>query len=250
MKILSFLGICFLSTTLASFPPLKSEEISPTKGYFATQGIENELLLFEQPSKETIEDFITFKVPNRFDPELPTEVLADKILMISECFALDANVFTGLIYQESSFNRQAVSPTGAAGLTQFTSAGLQEVHDQLGQRGNNYARRSTIKHLNKVLKYCVLPEINEEEWYHLWEVADSYWQCKEHMKQHPDYALVYGAVLLKVLLTVFKTDDMYETYQNALVRYNGDPAEQYHYQAKVLGYAEDIAEFNRTIPIK
>lgn len=65
--------------------------------------------------------------------------LAFEITKASYCFGTDPFVVTSKIRQESRFDMTSVSSTGAIGLTQLTSIGLEEILDQLGHRGPKYA---------------------------------------------------------------------------------------------------------------
>ncbi len=61
--------------------------------------------------------------------------MGSEVIRISSCFDIDSRILLGLIKLEFEYNQDAVSFSGASGLTQFTTIGIQEVNDQLGIRG-------------------------------------------------------------------------------------------------------------------
>lgn len=158
--------------------------------------------------------------------------IATNVVKVSNCFKVDPWVLTGLIQKESSFTRDAVSPTNAAGLTQFTSSGFKEVNDQLGFRGNDSATDAAILFFNTQILECVDPN-----WINLWVKVgvpesdeDFYNLSKEEIKKDVQTAVVYGAILLKTYVAyadikaskLEKHPSMSETYFQALQIYNGE----------------------------
>ncbi len=171
-------------------------------------------------------------------------LIASNVLKISACFKVDPWILTGLIQKESSFKRDAVSPTNAAGLTQFTSSGFKEVNDQLGLRGRESATEVAINYFNTTIKECVDPN-----WIDLWTkpgVAEDhpefYNLLKEEVKNDVPVAITYGAILLKTYVSYIdnkanKADlslSTSEIYFQALQIYNGEDGD-----AKVK-YAKNI----------
>lgn len=65
--------------------------------------------------------------------------MAEEIVKSSYCFGTDPFLVSSKIRQESRFDMNSVSPTGAVGLTQLTAPGIKEILDQLGNRGAKYA---------------------------------------------------------------------------------------------------------------
>lgn len=173
--------------------------------------------------------------------------IAHHILNISACFKIDPWVLTGLIQKESSFNKDAVSPTNAAGLTQFTSSGIKEVNDQLGFRGREGATENAILYFTSKIRSCIDPS-----WVDLWVRVERsetdpefYRQIKEEIKKDIPTAITYGAILLKTYVSFIDTkinrvDDeeadlpKSEVYFRALQIYNGEEGE-----AKV-NYAKNV----------
>ena len=169
---------------------------------------------------------------------------AKKILEVSQCFKIDPWVLTALIQKESSFKKDAISPTGAAGLTQFTAAGFKEVNDQLGFRGREGASETTTLYWKLTIKSCI-----DESWAELWhdvklkeDDPEYYNILKQKLIDTPDVAIVYGAILLKTYVAHIanraernesELKDS-EIYFNALQIYNGEEGD-----AKVR-YAKNI----------
>lgn len=170
--------------------------------------------------------------------------LAESILRVSSCLAIDPWLFTGLIQKESSFEKDAVSPTFAAGLTQFTSSGLREVHDQLGINGSVGAHRKNIEYFQTKIKSCIDPN-----WQDVWlkfgkpeEDENFSSEVKNLLKEDVLLAVTYGGILLKTYLSHIDTKDtqeqtnytLPEKYFLSFVKYNGEPGEN-----KIL-YAQEI----------
>ena len=172
--------------------------------------------------------------------------LAYNILKVSACFKIDSWVLTGLIQKESSFKKDAVSPTNAAGLTQFTSSGFKEVNDQLGFRGREGATENATLYFNSKIRDCIDPS-----WIDLWNRVDVpevhpnfYNLLKEEIKRDTLTAVTYGAILLKTYVAYIdnKTKRMEgeadlpksELYFQALQIYNGEEGD-----AKVK-YAKNV----------
>ena len=177
-------------------------------------------------------------------PSGEAEVIAKDILAVSSCFEIDPWILTSLIQKESSFVKQAVSPTGAVGLTQFTSIGIKEVNDQLGHRGREGAPEVVTLFFHERLRDCINPS-----WSDLWnriEIQDNhpefYKQLKEIIKNDGQSSIVYGAVLLKIYLAFVNYRNTYqvaplklsEVYFQALQLYNGEEGEAKLRYAKAI----------------
>lgn len=192
-------------------------------------------------------------------PKEERELLADEILLVSECLDMDPWFFTGLIQKESSFIKGAVSPTGAAGLTQFTTSGFREVNDQLGLRGKTQANEATIRYYNEQINSCI-----QSSWIQLWDRVEAeietpffYYLLKEEVKNNTLAALVYGAVLLKTHLAYieYKAETSGavllhgENYYLAFMRYNGEEGDAKVRYARgifknVQGFYPDFPNFS------
>ena len=168
--------------------------------------------------------------------------IAETILTVSTCLKVDAWILTALIQKESSFNKNAVSSTKAAGLTQFTTIGFKEVHDQLGMRGRAGASENATLYFSSKIRNCI-----DSSWVDVWNRAKTsesdpthYNELKNILKKDITTSITYGAILLKTYLAHLDTrneeDEVSssELYYKALQIYNGEPGE-----AKVR-YAKQI----------
>lgn len=191
--------------------------------------------------------------------------IASHILNVSSCFEIDPWILTALIQKESTFEKTATSPTNAAGLTQFTTIGFKEVHDQLGFRGREGASENATLYFTSKIRSCIDPS-----WVDLWARVDvspthpAYYNLlKNELRRDTLTSITYGAILLKTyiayvdnknnklgltnnLLKTYnanldsKNENMLsdsELYYMALQIYNGEPGE-----AKVR-YAKTIFKF-------
>lgn len=202
----------------------------------------NYTLMKRIPEADYLADYIikaNYKIPR-----IEAEEISSQVIKISACFKVDPWLLMGLIQKESSFKRDAVSPTNAAGLTQFTSSGFKEVNDQLGFRGKDAATDASILYFSTQIAECVDPN-----WIDLWVrvgVAethqDFYNLSKEELKKDIQTAVTYGAILLKTYVAyadirgskLETRPSMSETYYLALQIYNGEEGD-----AKVK-YAKNI----------
>lgn len=217
-------------------------------GYFLTdRAVTKEYVITDaELTNQKLEHII--KASNKSIPAAEVSAIASNVLKVSKCFDIDPWFLMSLIHKESSFDREAESPTKAAGLTQFTRIGLEEVNDQLGIRGPDHAKASVTQYLNNQVYGCV-----NNGWTHLWDRvkhrdANSplfYSQIKEVLKDDIEAAVTYGAILLKVYLAYADSRnirnntnlDDYEIYYQALMLYNGEAG-----NAKVQ-YAKNIFKF-------
>nr|BDT29977.1 transglycosylase SLT domain-containing protein [Bacteriovorax sp. HI3] len=165
-------------------------------------------------------------------PREEAVAIASNVLKVSECLKIDPWLLTGLIQKESTFKRDAVSPTNAAGLTQFTSVGFKEVNDQLGIRGKEGATENAILYYSSKIRDCIDPG-----WVDLWnrvsatpEDPDFFNLLKEEIKTDIPTAVTYGAILLKTYVAYVDNRSaraevdlpLSETYYQALQIYNGE----------------------------
>lgn len=221
----------FISLTLST-NSVSSEDVLIEKGFrLPDTSVVKNFRLMKAPLEEKalVKHIIAtnYKVSRR-----DAEDIAYYILKASICFQVDPWMLTALIQKESSFMKDAISPTGAAGLTQFTTAGLKEVNDQLGLRGNQEADKTAIDYFNGQLLECMDPV-----WVDLWtkiglpeEDPKFYVEIKEILKEEIPTALSYGAILLKTYVAhidgkAARTEtpiSLSETYFQALQIYNGE----------------------------
>lgn len=201
-----------------------------------------------------------------YPSHLSTHELSRRIAGVSHCFNIDPFVYTALIHKESILFRQdAVSPTGAVGFTQMTSIAVKEVNDQLGMRGPRASLVETQDYLNSILTGDCLAkqggfEMFGSHYIPLWKLgtapkytSGSTTQARvmaKLFKTFPEYALVYGAILQKVYLSLVKSGrishclihgkairnyNLFDQYQEAMMLYNGQGCSvQLRYQKDIL----------------
>lgn len=182
--------------------------------------------------------------PGRADIQLPDRELARKILIVSEEFGLDPFIFTSMIRKESTFQRRAVSPTGAAGLTQMTVPGIKEVNRQLGVPGPRYLFSDIDLFVVSLRQGCIAQRLGYGEWKPLYARTRHYPEMKRALMADPDTSLIYGAVLLRTLVFSLTTEvpgsALSLRYRWALKRYNGDELEKDNYQRTVMQWAKQL----------
>lgn len=248
-----------------------------SEGVFLSQYVDEEIILdSSRPSIEPsiaapiIESYINEVNPDRetkHPNDMSTKDLAKRIAGVSYCFHIDPFVYTALIHKESRYTQRAKSPTRASGFTQFTTVAMKEVNDQLGLRGSKYAQPAAISYFNELLTDDCLAKqggftATGANYVPLWEVgaaakmtrASSSQATKmvEMLKDYPEYALIYGAILFKVNFSLvengyktgcisYKTSNhrpqtMKDKYKEVMMFYNGDGcATQKNYQADIMG---------------
>lgn len=214
----------------------------------ATKFVGESFLLFpDTPSQSDLERFI-----RKSNLQIDATKLAKDIKSVATCFAIDERILASQMRQESNFNPGAESPTHAVGLMQLTGLGIQEIEDQLGARGTLYASSTAITYFNKVRTTCLKKSLG-------WDSADDMllWKRvptgnrqsilatkKSLIKSEPRIGLAYGAIMIKTLLSKAKSEDasrdIENTFRRSLWLYNGDPAEQEHYQNVILERAQGI----------
>lgn len=242
MKPISYI-IILLAAFLSSSVMAKKNIFD--KGYWLSPAsvVKDFTLLRIRPTVDQLSKHI--KKINSSLSKKETDAIATDIVEVCECLKVDPWLFTGLIQKESSFRQEVSSPTGAVGLTQFTSLGLKEVNDQLGMRGRKGAHFKSISYFNSKIKECVDPT-----WTHLWDKVsvkqddpEFYNALKSEIKNDTRVAITYGAVLLKTY--VARVDDRAdenkiqmqksEIYYDALQIYNGEEGDaKVNYAKKVF----------------
>ena len=153
---------------------------------------------------------------------------------MSTCLDIDPIIYSSLIYSESAYMSDAQSVTGAVGLSQFTNIGILEVNDQLGMRGMEYAREDTYKYFQTVIRSCISHQNGIFSYKNLWTFSDQ----KSRLLLNADHSLIYGAIYLKLMLSVtrsrIKTHDIDNLYRIAIENYNGDPPIKKTYAKKIM----------------
>ena len=211
---------------LLSLPSVTQAQIS-SLGWFVNN---NELKATYRVSDQSADELASYvvrhsqlEIENAFQMSLQINVVA-------ECFGFDPLVYSSLVRKESAYKYDAVSPTGAKGLTQMTSAGVQEAHDQLGQRGPEHARRSNTEYFYQVIEDCIEPRLLSEVFIPVWlrNGLDNMSDYKNEMINSPKTSLIYGAIQFKTLLAKCVNSDIWVRYRCALEHYNGDRVNNHH----------------------
>lgn len=216
---------------------------SPTKlqGDFRSNFVNEEFLLFDSNLYwEDVRDASSLWNGKWKNKSYTRNQIAWKIYAISDCLDIDAVIYSSLVFSESKYESSAVSPTGAVGLTQFTTIGIKEVNDQLGRRGASFARSSSSRYFKSILSNCICEQNGIRQYRDLWHFSNQ----KQRLLENADHALIYGAIYLKSLLSVAKYEfpyhSMRELYFEALVRYNNDPKVRQEYAKTILIRAEEF----------
>lgn len=184
-------------------------------------------------------------------PEKEIKVIAQAIDRVATCLKVDSFLLAGLIHKESYYDKNAVSKSGAAGLTQFTSIGIKEVNDQLGLNGIIGAPLDVTEYYRNKIYECINPK-----WVDVWnliKVAPGhpkfYDQIKVLIKTNPLIAVTYGGILLKTYVANMHNRNITENlryspaeiYFYALQAYNGEPGERkVNYAKKIFSFVYDM----------
>jgi hypothetical protein len=174
---------------------------------------------------------------------LSAEVLAKKTDIVTKCFMIDPYMLMGLMKVESRYMPEAVSPTGATGLTQFTAIAFSEVHDQTGSRGPSHASAGVIQYFNSILNGCIKEKLTHESSIILWKHTSSTSVMKNKIMEKPELALIYAAILLKTYLANQSrgNQSLLTTYDLALRQYNGEPGDRkVRYARNVISAAKAL----------
>ena len=160
--------------------------------------------------------------------------LTRDVVNVSQCYGIDPVVYTGLIWRESNFKQSARSERNARGLTQMTSAGIEEVLDRLSPTSH---RR--LGHLRSLVKRCspnFLVRVPAKA------SADTLAAWRNSVTFSRKDSLVMGALLLKLNLAQaripHRKPNDFETYRAALEDYNGDPKMKVQFATDVLALAK------------
>ncbi len=179
-------------------------------------------------------------------------VLAEKITRLGFCFGTDPYGIAAQIKKESTFERQRVSGTGAVGFTQMTGIAIDEVNDQLGNRGVNgtivenipYLREAANCYLGTGMRFVpmfesgVIPKGKTVN-----GVAALLKRSKSYLRSHVDSDLIYGQITLKVHLARAKKKGLAgrQAYIDAFKAYNGEP------RGRAGKYATEVMTSMKTI---
>lgn len=169
-------------------------------------------------------------------PGFDTWSMTQKVTAVSACFGIDPFVLAGLIQKESHFNVRVRSHTGAAGLMQLTTPGIEEVSHQLGYRGPSKHGPGVPEVFHEFIN-CYYSSIGK-----IWEdmpreYLNSTRLSKKWLNEDPDRNLVYGSVLLKLYITKFKS------YNYALRNYNGDDKVKVSYALAIQKFSRQMSHY-------
>jgi hypothetical protein len=170
--------------------------------------------------------------------------LAVRITRLAFCFKTDPLGVAAQVQIESSFDRTKVSPTGAVGFTQMTSVAIDEVNDQLGNRGNSGSPEENLPHWQAATR-CYLGGRDFTPMFADGTIAPGKVVSKDAklraaaktwLRSHLDRDLIYGQITLKTLLANAKSRGFTgkAAYEEAFRRYNGEP------KGGAAQYARDI----------
>ncbi len=168
--------------------------------------------------------------------------------VICRDFKIEKLLLLGLIERESFFRANAISPTGAVGLTQMTKWGIAEVLHQLGVIPNQADKKAVEvfrRYYNRVNQNLIskykLPSISSFSKYPSSTWSNTKTGIKKMLISNPALSIVFGAIFMKALIAKnCKTDVCLEEfqasrtghrastafakeiYEQALISYNGD----------------------------
>lgn len=183
--------------------------------------------------------------------------LSQKIIKLAFCFNTDPYMTAAKIFVESRYNRSAVSPTNAVGLTQLTGAAIDEVNDQLGNRGDENALATNGAYIRQGIA-CYL---GTNQFKTMWdEGAIPYGNtvsgngkflraAKAWILSDIDRDLLYGQIVLKLKLAHYAQTklSLLNLYRAAFRAYNAEAGERKDIYAKmVLSFYQKIISISVT----
>jgi hypothetical protein len=159
--------------------------------------------------------------------------LAIRITRLAFCFGTDPRGIAAQIQIESSFDRTKVSHTGAVGFTQMTSAAIDEVNDQLGNRNGAGSRVENYLYLYQAIR-CYMGGRRFKPMFFDGTIPRGKLvaknprlrtAAKNWIRGSIDRELIYGQITLKTLLAHARSQGLKgeAAYREAFRRYNGEP---------------------------
>lgn len=238
MKLIALILFIITVLTTQTFAHEKQDlSISPAAFYGmwpANENVNTSYLYYSQVSDSDIKKIILKS--NKAITEQISKTYAFQIISASSCYEIDPVYLTALIKKESRFALKAKSKTGAAGLTQMTGSGIKELRDQLGVRGNKYARKSNISFFISTTQKCLGNDWTEFK--NLFYTKTNT-QIKSSFYNNSKFSIFAGAMLLKVYLANASGNcsscSIPELYTKALEQYNGDTHKK-SYAQKINNY--------------
>ena len=183
---------------------------------------------------------------------IPNLELAAKITRLAFCFGTDPYGIAAQIKKESTFERKRISGTGAVGFTQMTGVAIDEVNDQLGNRGINgtimenvpYLRSAAACYLGPGRRFIPMFEAGViPKGKNVVGNAVLLKRAKAFLRTHIDSDLIYGQITLKVHLARAKKLGLTgkAAYVYAFKAYNGEP------RGRAGKYAVDVLTSMKSI---
>lgn len=162
--------------------------------------------------------------------------LTRDLVQVTQCLGIDPVIFTALIWRESNFKPQAVSETGAVGLTQMTMPGIREVLERTHHRG---IRR--LRYARELFRKCA-PSVFRNLPSELTPATVS--RTKRIIAMSTLDGMVFGAFLLKLNLAGIRhTYHRWDVYRTALEQYNGDTRVK-------TAFARDVLKLTRKMLLR
>jgi len=142
--------------------------------------------------------------------------LSYSIINVSRATGIDPFIFTSLIKAESTFKPEAISHTGALGLTQMTQIAFSELRNQIGVGDRRFTPRASEHFINMIYNYFENRESTQR--YVDFVASTRISRNNRKVLRNLDYSLVSGALLFKLKLALVNGD-----VRRALEAYNGSP---------------------------
>lgn len=158
--------------------------------------------------------------------------LAQDIFKAARSFGIDPFIFTSLVKYESTFKIDSVSDEGARGLTQLTGWAFAEMRNQL-DLGDDPKFKSRIRDELVAMIETYFGNPQETQKFLEFIAASANRKNTLEVLQNTDYALVTGAMYLKLMLAINGGD-----YRKGLEAYNGESTKA-RYAQRILNSTND-----------
>jgi hypothetical protein len=198
-----------------------------------------------------------------------SNLLAKRILVITDCLDLDPILFSAILREESHFDNKRQNPKSSAiGFGQILKIAIREVNDQfsmpdiggvLGTSIESRGRREAREYFEDTMRTCLEPNLKIKNFINIWERADvkkhalysdAWYKAASTQIMNDDIlSLVISASLLKVYYSVVKTKIINEhvpgtpamtklDFLKRLLKEYGEPNDAY--QSKMLKAATEL----------
>ena len=171
--------------------------------------------------------------------------LAQEIYDLSNCFEIDPAIYASLIYKESQFcnfggkvkdnikpiktYKNRSSDTGAGGLTMFTGIARKEIYDQLFESDRRYFHfkvRPKLHNMMAKCEYASSHSFNNADYYkykatNIDPIYNTHNITSSELKKPKNWKrqLLYGAIKMKLLLSLKDQPDDFSLTQNSIAHY-------------------------------